>query len=113
LHAFSLDCKHHSYLPTPVRSPRHFDRQGELVVIPDLDAVVTLVDAQNKVLAQLGDGFTTFDEVRALRKRPREEFKAGKFVCPHDAAFDKNGSIFVSEWVEVGRITKLEKLRQV
>jgi hypothetical protein len=110
LHAFTLDCRHHSYLPTPVRSPRHFDRRDGLVVIPDLDAVVTLIDEKDQVVAQLGDGFTTFDEVRALRRRPREAFPAGKFVCPHDAAFDRDGNIYVSEWVDVGRVTKLEKV---
>jgi hypothetical protein len=77
LHAFNLDCEHHSYLPTKVRSPRHFDRQGDLVVIPDLDAVVTLVDANNKIVSQLGDGFTTFEEVRSLRTKPRDQFAAG------------------------------------
>jgi hypothetical protein len=111
LHAFNLDCAHHSVLKTPVRSPRHFDRQGGLVVIPDLDSVVTLVDEENRVVAQLGDGFTTFEAVRALRKRPRQEFVAGQFVCPHDAAFDAEGNIYVSEWVEVGRVTKLEKVK--
>jgi len=110
LHAFDLDGKHHSYLPTPVRSPRHFDTRGGLVVIPDLDAIVTLVDGDNNVVAQLGDGYTTYEEVRALRKKPRDQFKPGQFVCPHDAAFDKDGSIFVSEWVEVGRVTKLRKV---
>jgi hypothetical protein len=110
LHAFNLDCQHHGILPTKVRSPRHFDCQGNLVVIPDLDAVVTLIDEDNQIVAQLGDGFTSFKEVRTLRTRPREEFKAGQFVCPHDAAFDKDGSIYVAEWVEVGRITKLKRI---
>ena len=110
LHAFNLDCEHHSVLATPVRSPRHFDRKDNLVVIPDLDAVVTLIDEENRVVAQLGDGFTTFAEVRSLRTKGREQFKAGKFVCPHDAAFDADGSIYVSEWVDVGRVTKLEKV---
>jgi DNA-binding beta-propeller fold protein YncE len=111
LHAFTLDCKHHSYLPTPVRSPRHFDRLGNLVVIPDLDAVVTLVDEKNQVVAQLGDGFTTFAEVRSLRTKSRDQFKPGQFICPHDAAFDpRDGSIYVSEWVDVGRVTKLQKV---
>jgi hypothetical protein len=45
-----------------------------------------------------------------LRKRPRTEFLAGKFVSPHGACFDHAGNIFVVEWVEVGRITKLRKL---
>jgi hypothetical protein len=31
-------------------------------------------------------------------------------VCPHDAAFDHHGSIFVAEWVAYGRVVKLEKL---
>jgi len=110
LHAFNLDCEHHSYLETPVRSPRHFDRRDNLVVIPDLDAVVTLIDEKNKVVAQLGDGFTTMAEVRGLRSKARDQFKPGKFICPHDAAFDRDGSIYVSEWVEVGRLTKLKKI---
>jgi hypothetical protein len=110
LHAFNLDCEHHSVLTTPVRSPRHFDRRGDVVVIPDLDAVVTLIDEQNKVIAQLGDGFTTMAEVRTLRTKPREQFKPGKFVCPHDAAFDAEGNIYVAEWVDVGRVTKLRKV---
>lgn len=111
LHAFNLDCEHHSYLPTKVRSPRHFDRLGNLVAIPDLDAVITLIDEENRVVAQLGDGFTTFEEVRALRTKSRDHFTAGKFVCPHDAAFDpRDGSLFISEWVDVGRVTKLKKV---
>jgi hypothetical protein len=110
LHAFNLDCEHHSILPTPVRSPRHFDRRQNLVVIPDLDAVVTLIDEQNRVVAELGDGFTTFKEVRTLRTKTRDNFKPGKFVCPHDAAFAADGSIYISEWVDVGRVVKLEKV---
>jgi len=34
----------------------------------------------------------------------------GKFVHPHDACFDKDGNIFVAEWVERGRVTKLRRL---
>jgi len=34
----------------------------------------------------------------------------GKFVCPHGACFDHAGNIFVVEWVEVGRVTKLRKV---
>lgn len=34
----------------------------------------------------------------------------GKFVHPHDACFDKDGNIFVTEWVQTGRVTKLRRL---
>jgi hypothetical protein len=110
LQAFDLDGGHHSFWDVTVRSPRHFAREGGLVAVPDLDARVTLVDERNKVVAQLGDGFTTLREIRALRLQPRDQFLPGKFVCPHDAAFDSKGNLFISEWVTVGRITKLQKV---
>ncbi len=45
-----------------------------------------------------------------LRRGPREEFIPGQFICPHGACFDHDGNIFVAEWVEVGRVTKLRKV---
>ena len=43
------------------------------------------------------------------RKLTRDHFTPGKFVCPHGACFDHAGNIFVVEWVEVGRVTKLRR----
>jgi hypothetical protein len=34
----------------------------------------------------------------------------GKFVAPHGACFDHMRNLFVVEWVEVGRVTKLRRL---
>jgi hypothetical protein len=79
-------------------------------VIPDLDARVTLVDEEYRTVANLGDGWTTKAEVRALRTRTSDHFTPGKFVCPHDAAFDAEGNIYVAEWVAYGRIVKLERI---
>ena len=42
--------------------------------------------------------------------QPRAQFPAGKFVAPHGACFDHEGNIFVVEWVEIGRVTKLRRL---
>lgn len=110
LQAFTLDGEHRKFLPTPVRSPRHFDQQGKLAVIADLDARVTLIDENYNTVANLGDGWTTKTEVRTLRTKPSDQFTPGKFVCPHDAAFDHDGSLFVAEWVAYGRLVKLEKI---
>ncbi len=54
--------------------------------------------------SQKGRDFTAGQETQ------REAFTAGKFVCPHGACFDRKGNIFVAEWVEVGRVTKLRKV---
>jgi hypothetical protein len=48
--------------------------------------------------------------MRLRQTTNRADFEPGKFVCPHDAWFDHEGNIFVTEWVEIGRVTKLRKV---
>ena len=104
---FTLDGKHIDFV-NGVSSPCHFSERKGIFVIPDLDARVTLLDKENRVIAHLGADDPK--EARARRTKPREEFIAGKFVCPHGACWDHKGNIFVVEWVEVGRVTKLRKV---
>lgn len=109
LQYFTLDGKHVRFDAVgDVKLPCHFDQWKGLVVVPDLEARVTLMDKNNMVLAQLGeDDSNTWGK---LRKEPRAQFVPGKFICPHGACFDKDGNIFVVEWVEVGRVTKLKRV---
>jgi sugar lactone lactonase YvrE len=109
LQRFTLEGKHIDFVEGTTL-PCHFSvfKNGD-VVIPDLGAKVTLMDKNNKVIAHLGDD-SEAKTWRELRKEPREKFTAGKFVCPHGACFDHSGNIFVVEWVEVGRVTKLRKV---
>ena len=94
-----------------VTLPCHFDEFRGDVVIPDLQGKVTLMDRENKVIEHLGDyGAKSMDDLNALRRQTRDRFIPGKFVCPHSACFDHVGNIFVVEWVEVGRVTKLTRV---
>jgi hypothetical protein len=77
-----------------------------MMVIPDLESRVTLFDQDNKLIAHLGDG----GGYAGIRDKTRDQFTPGKFVAPHSAYFDHDGNIFIVEWVEVGRVTKLRKL---
>ena len=108
LQYFTLEGKHSSFVGG-VTSPCHFDqfKNGDLL-IPDLEARVTLLDKDNKVILHLGEDDS--GKERELRKQPREKFIPGKFICPHGACFDHKGNIFVVEWVEVGRVSKLRKV---
>ena len=63
---------------------------------------------KNQVIEHLGDDSES--KWRDTRKLSRDHFTPGKFVCPHGACFDHAGNIFVVEWVEVGRVTKLRKV---
>ena len=105
---FTLDGRHIDFL-YGTSAPCHFNvfANGD-VVLPDLFARVTLMDKDNRVLEQLGDDSQS--DYMKTRKLTRDYFKPGKFVCPHSACFDTHGNIFVVEWVEVGRVTKLTRV---
>jgi hypothetical protein len=92
--------------------PANAETRGDVLLLPDLHARVSLFDKENKPIVHLGD-----DE--AWRKKVLDGFKVrgqpkewlpGKFVHPHDACFDKDGNIFVVEWVATGRVTLLKKV---
>jgi hypothetical protein len=105
LQRFSLTGRHLDFVKDEMRSPCHFDFRGDIMLVPDLEARVTLLDKTNKLIAHLGDGANF-----GLRDKPREQFVPGKFIAPHSACFDREGNIFVVEWVEVGRVTKLKRV---
>ncbi len=105
LQTFTLDGRHAGFVTRELRSPCHFDQRDGLLMVPDLEARVTILDRSNELVVHLGDGGDY-----KLRDQPRDRFISGKFIAPHSACFDKDGNIFVVEWVEVGRVTKLRRV---
>ena len=110
LQYFTLDGKHVRFDKDGMRQPCHFHTRGDLLLVPDLDSVVTLLDKDNKLVAHLGDGADATGKPSQLRGAPREAFIPGKFNTPHGAKFLQNGDILVVEWVPIGRITLLRKV---
>jgi hypothetical protein len=106
LQTFTLDGTHKGFVPG-LRYPSHFHQRGELMVIPELEARVSILNGKNQIIAHFGQGPDNFREIRVMG---RESFVPGQFVAPHSACFDHEGNIFVVEWVEVGRVTKLRKI---
>ncbi len=93
--------------------PANADIHEGLLLIPDLQARVTLLDRDDQIVAQLGDDEAWRADVLADQMRMRTQparWPAGKFIHPHDACFDREGNILVAEWVATGRITKLTRL---
>lgn len=110
LQYFSLDGKHLSFIKD-VLFPAHFDIRGDVLLVPDLHARVSLFGKDNKVIAHLGDDAEWIKEVKKFKVRMDPKlWRPGKFVHPHDACFDRDGNIFVVEWVHSGRVTLLRKL---
>ena len=114
LQTFSLDGTPIS-ATTPkevVLFPAHAKTRGDLLLVPDLHARVSLFDKKNQPIVHLGDDPAWRKKVLDgfhVRTQPKD-WVAGKFVHPHDAAFDHAGNIFVVEWVSTGRVTFLKKV---
>jgi hypothetical protein len=92
------------------KAPCHFHQYKDMLVVPDLSSRVTLYDKDNKVILHLGDGLENDAKVPSRTTENRGDFIPGKFVAPHGANFDHAGNIYVAEWVEIGRVTKLRKV---
>ena len=91
-------------------APCAFHTRNGVMVVPDLQSRVTLYDQSNKVITHLGDGAYAGRQNQLRVATDRSQFEPGKFITPHGAWFDHAGNIFVGEWVEIGRVTKLRKV---
>lgn len=108
---FSMDGKH-LRTQNDFILPANIDIKDDLMLVPDLSSRLTLLDKENKVVAQLGEDAQWRKQVKAdkkLRTDPKR-WKDDRFVHPHDACFDSKGNIFVAEWVGTGRVSKLTKV---
>jgi DNA-binding beta-propeller fold protein YncE len=91
--------------------PANVDLQGELMLIPELVARVSIVDRDYKPIVRLGSDVERMSAEKEKKIRLDEsQWNDGKFVHPHDACFDNQGNIYVAEWVNTGRVTKLKKI---
>jgi hypothetical protein len=110
LQRFSLDGKHVDFIVGTSKMPCNlYERNGD-VVLPDLLSKVIILDRKNNVVANLGEGEYSSKDWSTVRNQTAGTFVQGRFVCPHGACFDHEGNIFVVEWVEAGRVTKLRRL---
>ena len=87
----------------------HFQQHGDLIVIPDLGSKVHIMKG-NAVVATFGAPVEGGKPNPNRTTQNRADFVPGQFVAPHGATFDKDGNIFVAEWVEIGRVTKLRRV---
>ena len=110
LQRFTLEGKHADSIDGTSKMPCFLDERNGEVVIADLLSKVVILDRQNNVVTSLGEGEYSKQDWATVRNQAPGTFVPGRFVCPHGACFDHAGNIFVVEWVESGRVTKLRKV---
>lgn len=108
LQKFTIDG---SYLGTVsgFKLPANVDQRGDLLLVAELKGGLSLLDRQYRPVCVLGADSERVASIPKIRS-DESQWVDGKFIHPHDACFAADGSIFVAEWLERGRITKLEKV---
>lgn len=102
LEVFSPELDYKRTLKGDVRNPCCFyQHQGQLYV-PDLAGRVTLFDADDKLVAHLGDG----KEADGKTDKADNKTNPALFCTPHALCVDSRGDLYIVEWVDFGRPRK-------
>ena len=103
-----LEGKFIGVVATGLRLPCSVAIRGDRVAIAELEGRVTILGKDNKVITHLGDN--PVKSQRAEKQVPREKWKEGVFTAPHAVCWDAKGNLFVMDWNEFGRISKLRRV---
>lgn len=95
-------------------SPSGFVTHGELMVIAELQARLTLTGLDDEHVAYLGDNHQVADVPGWPNNLDGEDkpiatklLEPGKFNSPHGMAADAAGNLYVAEWLIGGRFVRL------
>ncbi len=96
---YSLELEYKRTLPD-FRLPCCFYQHNGHLYVPELGARISIIDANDKVAAQFGDGKDV--------KPPEIRNHPDKFATPHALTVASNGDLYVVEWLDYGRPRKLK-----
>lgn len=102
-----LDGNFVAVITKDLRRPCAVSILGDHVAIAELEARVTILDKSNQPVGHLGDN--PDKSQWAKFPSPQSEWKDGIFTAPHGLSYDKDGNLYVQDWNQTGRITKLVK----
>ncbi len=91
-----------------LRRPCNIARHGDEFAIADLTGRVTLLDHRFALIGHLGE--QPDPKLRATNRVAKDKWQDGVFLSPHGVAYDAAGNLYVSDWSEHGRITRLLRL---
>ena len=102
---FDFDGKFVSTITSHMRRPCQVSFHGDCAVVSELEGRVTILDKDNTPVAFLGDN-PQKSQWANYQLRPGEIPKTS-FSAAHGCYIDQAANIYVSDWNQAGRITKL------
>jgi hypothetical protein len=110
LQHFDLDGTFVAVITEDLRRPCSVSIHGKNVAIAELAGRVAIIDGKNEVVSELGDNPVVAQ--RANYRVPPTEWKEGIFTAPHGVSYDKDGNLYVMDWNESGRVSKLKHVKR-
>ncbi|MBI3831975.1 MAG: hypothetical protein HY291_20810 [Planctomycetes bacterium] len=84
-------------------------QHGDEIYIPDLHSRVTILDKNDKLVCHLGETFEGW-KMEGWPNIKHEWRRVGYFTSPHGLHVDPHGNIYVVEWINDGRVTRLNRM---
>lgn len=106
---FDLDGKYVRTVTQHLRRPCQVSLSGAYAVVSELEGRVTILDRDNTAVAFLGDN--PLKTQWAKYELDPHDINAAVFSAAHGCFIDSDENIFVSDWNQTGRVTKLKRRR--
>jgi hypothetical protein len=100
IEVYSLELEYKRTISGNVRTPCCFYQHEGRLFVPELAARVSIFDADDQLVAHLGDGKDKADN----KTNPE------LFAAPHAMCIDSRGDMYVVEWVDFGRPRKFKRV---
>lgn len=110
LQVFTLEGEFKRMVTDDLRHPDVVIEKDGFRYIPDLFCRITILDAKDQLVCHFGDyleakdmeGWPNIDHAKRI---------TGKFSSPHGLWVDSHDDLYIVEWIEDGRITKLRRCK--
>lgn len=109
LQRFDLEGKFIAVISGDLRRPCKMSLHDGDLAVADLAGRVTILDREGKLVTHLGD--QPEESLRANNGVPQAKWKDGEFLAPHGLSFDAEGNLYIMDWLALGRMTKLKRVR--
>jgi hypothetical protein len=103
---FTLEGVHKRFVTGDMDMPCNFYYFGDEIYFPDLHSRVTIFDKNDRLIVHLGEDSEAWKQ-QGWPNLPESFFRADKFSSPHGICVDSHGDIYLVEWINRGRVTKL------